>query len=425
MANGFPHPRSEPSNERPSSNFSTEQSDSDYKPRADQSNVKVPVAGWNTSQAESAPAAAAAYPKEDQTESDSSSLVVLARVKRKHMKRPPEESANDGSNATNNDEANTSSSSEKKVRIQQPQQAAEEAKEDAVAMDLEGEPDENDVAPEDNENEAAIARQQESTSASSSEERNNGEAPQNAPRRYGVPAVVSEYSSSARTGSSGASNANVMSTSGSGSGENNNTGSGSGSNQGGSSGSGNDQGGSSANGNGSSGSGNDVKGSSGENNSADQSGGNSDESNSNKDGNKAAVTGAAAAAADPPHVSAGHRHGQAAADDGSRDLGHYPLPPPVHDGDENAVREKKLQDKKRKRMNMRREYEEKVQQEMESSEGSNHRTDNLVRPGRPITLDKVLSFTKVARYVRIVFLSGKQFAPFSHPHSHHSIFVGW
>ena len=40
---------------------------------------------------------------------------------------------------------------------------------------------------------------------------------------------------------------------------------------------------------------------------------------------------------------------------------------------------------------------EKVQQEMESSEGSRDRGEILLKPGRPVTLDKVLSFTKTAR----------------------------
>ena len=48
-------------------------------------------------------------------------------------------------------------------------------------------------------------------------------------------------------------------------------------------------------------------------------------------------------------------------------------------------------------MNMRREYEEKVQQEMESSEASDE--NESMKPGRPVTLDKVLSLTKKARWV--------------------------
>jgi hypothetical protein len=57
-------------------------------------------------------------------------------------------------------------------------------------------------------------------------------------------------------------------------------------------------------------------------------------------------------------------------------------------------REQKLLDKKRKRIEMRREYE--MQQQAESSES----TDPLiavVRPGKPVTMDQVLRFSKIAR----------------------------
>ena len=107
----------------------------------------------------------------------------------------------------------------------------------------------------------------------------------------------------------------------------------------------------------------------------------------------------AAEAVDAPKVSGGNRHGPNAPETVYRDTASQkPQPLKAQDNDhDNAGREKKLQDKKRKRMNMRREYEEKVQQEMESSEGSRDRGEVLLRPGRPVTLDKVLSFTKTAR----------------------------
>lgn len=57
-------------------------------------------------------------------------------------------------------------------------------------------------------------------------------------------------------------------------------------------------------------------------------------------------------------------------------------------------REKKLLDKKRKRIEMRREYE--AQQQMESSESSDP-TVAVVRPGKPVTMDQVLRFSKIAR----------------------------
>ena len=75
--------------------------------------------------------------------------------------------------------------------------------------------------------------------------------------------------------------------------------------------------------------------------------------------------------------------------------------PPVMNGQNEAARERKLQHKKRKRMDMRREYEEKVEEEMESSESSTKGAISL-RPGRPISLDKVLSFTKIPRYVLLM-----------------------
>ena len=214
--------------------------------------------------------------------------------------------------------------------------------------------------------------------------------------------LFQEYSSSARTGSSGASNNNPMSTSGSGGGTGGSSDPASGSNQGGSSG--NDQP-LSSNGNGSSGSGNDVKGSSeetmdnsGENNSGENSGGNSDATNSNNKKQKIQAN----VAVEVPHASSGHRHNPAASEATFRDQSVPSQPHQLHVGeDQNAAREKKLQDKKRKRMNMRREYEEKVQQEMESSEGSHDRGEVLIRPGRPVTLDKVLSFTKIPRYVSV------------------------
>ena len=72
---------------------------------------------------------------------------------------------------------------------------------------------------------------------------------------------------------------------------------------------------------------------------------------------------------------------------------------PVHASDyepryDEANREKKLLDKKRKRIEMRREYE--AQQQMESSESSDPSVA-LVRPGKPVTMDQVLRFSKIAR----------------------------
>jgi hypothetical protein len=361
VAQGYSHTRSdEPRSPtgtrnvgaRPSSDFATTEaaSDNDQKAVAGECEIEAPVAAaWNTS-----------------------------RISTTTTASPYAVYRHGGSNAS-------SSSSDKQVRSLQPQHAeAEELRNQHGPMDQDDSSEDpgEDMRAQTHEEEPATARQQERTSASSSEERNNHEgAPQDGPLRYRVPAVVSEYSSSARA-SSGASNNNIMSTSGSGSGSGGNTGSGtaSGSNQGGSSGSGNDQGG-----NGVKGSSEETMDNSGENNSGENSGGNSDEKNSNYQ-------------ADTPHVSAGHRHSSNAPEIVYRDPALRIQPLQARgDGHHNAAREKKLQNKKRKRMNMRREYEEKVQQEMESSEGSRDRGENFLRPGRPVTLDKVLSFTKIAR----------------------------
>ena len=61
---------------------------------------------------------------------------------------------------------------------------------------------------------------------------------------------------------------------------------------------------------------------------------------------------------------------------------------------DGADREKKLLDKKRKRIEMRREYE--AQQQMESSESSDPAV-TVVRPGKAVTMDQVLRFSKIAR----------------------------
>jgi hypothetical protein len=352
------------------------------------------VTVWNTS--EPAFAAHAARPNRDPQDGDSSSMVILVRAKSKILKKSSGDQANNGSNnSTNegpNEGLNESSTSDDRVRIQQPRYAEELQNDQPTANDDNS--NENDGEGEQDGRQADLAGRQES----SSEGQNNQAVPQVAPMRYGGPAVVSEYSSS-RAGSSGASNSNVMSTSGSGSGGNTGSGTASGSNQGGSSGSGNDHGGISSNGNGSSGSGNDVKGSSeetmdnsGENNSGEDSGGNSDGTNSIKKSAKNPVN----IPLDAPHLNSAHRHASTASE--TKDAASPAQPQSsIGEKDQNAVREKKLQDKKRKRMNMRREYEEKVEQEMESSEGSNGREEVVIKPGRPITLDKVLSFTKIPR----------------------------
>ena len=303
-------------------------------------------------------------------------MVVLARAKRKHLRnRSSGDPENDETNTSSNGGSNVSSAISSDRRVHQyPEQPSRREPLEHLEEDAPQLPHDHIDDAEMERHHARAGQDNSSTSASSSRSQNNANIPVDAPLGIGgggVPAVVSEYASS-RVGSSGS---NTHQTSSSGSARNTGSGTGSGSNQGGSSGSGNDQGGMYSNGIGSSGSGNDLKGSgeetrdnSGANNSGE---GNSDESNSN---GKPGVVG------EPTHTPV-----------------HPPREPENPTKSSNAFREKKLIDKKRKRMNMRREYEEKVQQEMESSEASDE--NESMKPGRPVTLDKVLSLTKKARWV--------------------------
>jgi len=308
-------------------------------------------------------AAATAPQEDDENDKDSSSMVVLARPKRKQSTKQEGTDSNSGRSA---------SSSEEEVRLEQHHQQPQiqqAANHDEVAVN---ENDGNDQALMEH-----LQQQQQQNLL--------GDA-----QRYRFPTIVSEYSSSARNGSSGASNTNMMSTSGSGSGGNTASGTGSGSNQGGSSGSGNDQGGMSSNGNGSSGSGND-KGSSEEmmdhdmethsaENSKDNSGGSSPKNIKNKldvEDNASAPR----FSPNPSEPSTQRRLSSRSNDAQSQ----------------NAAREKKLQDKKRKRMNMRRVYEDQMEQDMGSSDSSNDQ--GVLRPGKPVTLDNAISFSKTAKLV--------------------------
>jgi hypothetical protein len=155
-----------------------------------------------------------------------------------------------------------------------------------------------------------------------------------------APRIVTDISSSNRT-DSGVSNAT---TSGSGSGGN----TGSGSNQG------------------SSGSGNDAKGSGEEQ-------GREDNTSEGPDEKKMGI----GLAPVPPEVSK---------------VG----PAEMKSDQTEATRAQKLQDKKRKRIEMRREYE--AQQHLDSSESSDGQGQQLFRPGKPLTFDQVLVFSKIPRY---------------------------
>jgi hypothetical protein len=59
---------------------------------------------------------------------------------------------------------------------------------------------------------------------------------------------------------------------------------------------------------------------------------------------------------------------------------------------EEDSRERKLLDKKRKRIEMRREYEAQQQ-----SESSDNQADCFFRPARPVTLEHVLQFSMIPR----------------------------
>jgi hypothetical protein len=182
------------------------------------------------------------------------------------------------------------------------------------------------------------------------------------------------------------------------SGSNNNTTSGSGS------------GGNSGSNHGSSGSGNGSSGNEGKNSSEEVGGkeetgveGNSNSEDINSDDRKPEDEKEIA------HRVSARRGQNAAVTVGDDDMDHtmkaqttceaLAIPASVHNSNNEFARERKLLDKKRKRMSMRREYEEKVQQEAESSESSSTDAAVCLRPGKPVTLDKVLSFTKVARLV--------------------------
>jgi hypothetical protein len=274
-------------------------------------------------------------------------MIVLARAKRKHNRRQEAEDSNI-----------SSSSSDRRVRVQDPVVDAHQHRDPGRQA--------NDAADAqiNNENDV-IGEPQESSESSSS---SSSDRPDNAviePRHFsGPPHFVTDVSSSNRTDSTGS---NLNSSSGSGSAGNtaSGTGSGTGSNQG-SSGSGND---------------NDGKGSS---------------DDVAKEGNSGDGTNEGSDAAENASKKiglglVGHRHDDAKSDGIDVALDH-----------EGTARERKLIDKKRKRIEMRREYE--AQQQSESSENNDEKGDVPHRPGKPITMDQVLQFSKIPRYLYFYLL---------------------
>jgi hypothetical protein len=320
--------------------------------------------------------------EEDVSEFDTASMIVLARTKRKHLLAEQAGSNPDGSTS--------SSSYEKRVRIaaahhHQHQRHDHHDPLQQVVVQEDGAAEE-DVSGLQARSDAAVNEPppEESGSGSSSDQQgqvvvvplhhhhhHQGRYP-----AEGGPRLVSESSSSAREQNESSNGSNTTSGSASGG----NTGSGQGS---------------SGSGQGSSGSGNEGKGSSEELMAQDGAGTLGQDNSSNSDN---------ALKEDVHHNRLHVNNNNSNNNKGPAEnvLLHY-------GGDSSQVllgedcmdaeREKKIQNKKRKRMNMRREYESKVQRQLESSESGNDLGELVLKPGLPVTLDQVLSFTKTARSV--------------------------
>lgn len=295
---------------------------------------------------------AISHAKDMPDDSDNSSMVVLARVKRKHLRKQQA--------AVQGDDTNLSGGSQSKdLSVQDIQQNNEETGNER-----------SEQGADDQQVSANMAQPNENFSTSSSSEGNQpvliqGQHESNQRQRIqdnaqGQIRMVSEVSSTTNTANN---------TSGSGSGGNSGTNSGTNS-------------GSNSNQN-SSGSGNENQASSGSCNENQASSGS---------GNDVARDDNCAGERSTDQTENGRMKVRMEDDEIEKLESRKPQP---SQEDDEASREKKLQDKKRKRMNMRREYEEQVQQEL----GSESSSDTLVlRPGKPVTLDAVLSFSKNARY---------------------------
>ena len=297
----------------------------------------------------------------DEDDSETSSMIVLARTKKKHK------AYSSGSSESASQEEQNGGVVEANQGIEVPTEAGEAM--DINIMNNDGKPAAQALSHRQEDNDNRVLQEPDNgqgnaSSSSSSDQRIEVEPPAGAHQarhNYDGAHLVTESSNTNTSGSGGNS----------------------GSNQG-----------SSGSGNGSSG--NEGKGSS-EGAGAKEGRGehsNSDDVNSDervlKDKDKEVTH----------SIAAARRHGPGAViNDGATapmnpDI---PSPQPMGNQKNEAARERKLQHKKRKRMDMRREYEEKVQEEMESSESSAAKGAVSLRPGRPITLDKVLSFTKIPR----------------------------
>lgn len=300
-------------------------------------------------------------------DSDSSSMVVLARVKRKHVQQQGNSESSSGDSSSSSDCAS------------------------GVPPSKDAQAQEGDAVSHGGVEHARAEQEQDSpTSSSSSEEPQHHDARHHPPLQrdghpgqqpanqgnnggHGQSRIVSESSAESLQRSSdqfsSSNNANNTSTSGSGSGSAGNSGSGSAGNSG-------------------SGSGGDGKGSSTdaakEDNSAGDQNSNSDENNREKDDK---VVDMSVDNTPVNHHHPKHHHNESP----------HKAQPQESIMDDEVSREIKLMDKKRKRMNMRREYEEQVQQQLGSSDSSGTVEEWAFRPGKPVTLEAALSFTRIAR----------------------------
>lgn len=325
-----------PSSEGFTSFFTTTHSSANNSgsPNSSDLDKKPPAAAQPLPSAAPEPQEQASEPKEEDEPSDgASSMAVLARVKRKY-RRPGDEDEGE--------EEESNSSRERRVRIQEAHAEANHRPQDARRNDEEN-----------------GGNQESSMSSGTSSDNINANGADADDFRV-PPRIVTDVSSSAR-GDSTASNGN----SGSGSGSGGNTGSGS--NQG------------------SSGSGNDGKGSSEDVAKEDNSGENDGSDGIGSENSAKLGLGLNKVA---------HRYEQVHPEQAPKNPA---LDENKRPESEDVAREKKLQDKKRKRIEMRREYE--ALQQSESSENTDDKGDQILRPGRPVTLERVLFFSKIPRIV--------------------------
>lgn len=307
--------------------------------------------------------------------------MALARVKRKHKKRQHREESGSSPSSSSGErkrshgggepqeQGDTSNQAEQQER---PQEARRPANQESSSLSFSSDEPQFQRPLNPNNNNMAPPRQPQAN--------HDIRADLNAARPP-LPLVSESSNSFSTTSNAGFSSTSNNGASGSG------TGSGSNENSGvsnkGSSGSGS---------NGSSGSGNEGKGYS-------NSGGNSNSDENNTKESPDAKMGAVQPmlGLEPPNSNAAVAH-HAADDDGS-------------------ARENRLMDKKRKRMDKRREYEEQVKLDMNSSSSDDQETSKFA-PGKPVTLDTALSFSRTARYVNhcsVVVLV----VPFTNPTASH------